>query len=240
MTSLRLDIWSDIACPWCFVGKRRLEAALAVFEHASSVAIIWRSFELDPAAPRVLDGDYAERLARKYRVSKVEGEAMIARMTASAAGDGIAMRFDQIRPGNTFDAHRLLHLAAESGLQGRLKERFVNAYLCEGEAIGDPATLSRLATEVGLDGSEVSDVLGSDRYAAAVRADEAMARELAISGVPFFVLAGRIGVSGAQPAETLLAALQQAWTAVAAESAPTSNSVGVAADAAACGIDGCT
>jgi predicted DsbA family dithiol-disulfide isomerase len=164
MTTLRLDIWSDIACPWCYVGKRRLEAALAQFEHADAVEIVWRSFELDATAPRRVEGDYVERLARKYRASPEQAAGMIERMTATAATDGIAMRFDKIQPGNTFDGHRLLHLAAETGLQGALKERLVRGYLCEGEAIGEPETLARLAIEAGLAEAEVRAVLGSDRY----------------------------------------------------------------------------
>ncbi|MEZ4366204.1 MAG: DsbA family oxidoreductase [Kofleriaceae bacterium] len=232
--TLRLDIWSDLACPWCYVGKRRLEAALAEFEHAAAVSIHWRSFQLDPSAPRQLDDDtpYAERLARKYRVSSAQGQAMIDRMTETAAAEGITMRFDRVRPGNTFDAHRLLHLAATHGQQGVAKERLLRAYQCDGEALGDPATLVRLATELGLDEAEVTAMLEGDRFAADVRTDLALARELGITGVPFFVLGGRLGVSGAQPAGAMLDALRQAWAAAPAMPATT-------ADGAACGPDGC-
>ncbi|MEZ4363033.1 MAG: DsbA family oxidoreductase [Kofleriaceae bacterium] len=238
MASLRIDIWSDLACPWCYVGKRRLEAALARFEHADHVEIVWRSFELDAAAPRQLEGNYVELLARKYRTTAAHGQAMIDRMTATAAAEGIAMRFDKIRPGNTFDGHRLLHLAGERGLQGALKERLVRAYLCEGEALGDPATLTRLAAEVGLDAAEVQAVLSTERYADAVRADEALARELEITGVPCFVLAqGELAVAGALPADEMLQALRTAWSAVAAapgEAGATASEAG-----AVCGPSGC-
>ncbi|HEX8114772.1 MAG TPA: DsbA family oxidoreductase, partial [Kofleriaceae bacterium] len=194
MAKLRIDIWSDIACPWCYVGKRRLEQALARFSHRDDVEVVWRAFELDPSAPRVRDTrqSYAERLARKYGTTPAQAQAMIDRMVDTAAGDGLALRFDHIRPGNTFDAHRLLHLAHERGVQDALKERLLRAYLTEGQVIGEPDVLAPLAREVGLDEREVADLLAGDRCAAEVRQDEALARELGITGVPFFVLAGRL------------------------------------------------
>ena len=235
MAKLRIDIWSDIACPWCYVGKRRLEQALARFSHRAEVEIVWRAFELDPSAPRVRDPaqSYAERLGKKYGTSTVQAQAMIDRMVATAAGDGIAMRFDHIRPGNTFDAHRLLHLAHERGVQDALKERLFLAYLTEGQAIGEPDVLRPLAVEVGLDAREVDELLAGDRCAAEVRGDEALARELGISGVPFFVLAGRLGVSGAQPSDVLLGALERAWR----ELVP--SQIEPIAEGAVCGPDGC-
>lgn len=235
MDKLRIDIWSDIACPWCYVGKRRLEQALARFPHKDDVDIAWRAFELDPSAPRVRDPSqsYAERLARKYGTSPAQGQAMIDRMVGAAAEDGLALRFDHIRPGNTFDGHRLLHLAHERGKQDALKERLLRAYLTEGQAIGEPEVLLPLAREVGLDEQEVRDVLGGDRYAAEVRQDEALARELGITGVPFFVLAGRLGVSGAQTADVLLGALDRAWSELHKPE------LEQFAEGAACGPDGC-
>ncbi len=230
METLRIDIWSDIACPWCYVGKRRLEAALQQ-EGAPPVEIVWRSFELDPSAPKIspTEPPYADRLAKKYGTTPARAGEMIQRMTQVAATDGLDMRFDRIRPGNTFDAHRLLHLAKSRGLQGALEERLFRAYLTEGEALGDPAVLERLGIDVGLDAQEVRDVLGSDRYAGDVRGDQAQARELGITGVPFFVIGGKYGVSGAQSAEVLGSALQRAH----AELATAVDAVGV------CGPDGC-
>lgn len=241
MPQLRIDIWSDIACPWCYVGKRRLEAALAEFPHRAEVEIVWRAFELDPSAPRVRDTteSYAARLARKYGTTAPQAQVMIDRMVATAAGDGIEMRFDRIRPGNTFDAHRLIHLALDDkdrGKQDALKERLMRAYLTEGQAIGEPEVLRALAGEVGLDPAEVAEVLEGDRYAADVRRDEALARELGISGVPFFVLAGRLGVSGAQPVETLQSALDRAWSEIAKQPAIEPESI---VEGAVCGPDGC-
>lgn len=248
MPTLRMDIWSDLACPWCYVGKRRLEKALAQFDHASDVQIVWRSYELNPSAPRFIEGDYVARLAEKYRTTKEKAQEMIQRLVDNAAQEGIAMRFDKIRAGNTFDGHRLLHLAGERGKQSALKERLVHAYLCEGEALGDPATLTRLAGEVGLDEKEVAEVLASERYTDDVRGDEALARELQISGVPFFVLdAGEThyAVAGAQPVEEMLGALREAWTALVAAQpveAPAAAAKGAkdaGDDAPACGPDGC-
>src|SRR5690606_13511384 len=145
----------------------------------------------------------AERLGRKYGTGTAQAELMIRRMTDTAAKDGIERRVDRVRAGNTFDAHRLLHLAGERGRQGELKERLFRAYLGEGEAIGDHATLARLAGDVGLDVDEAAAVLASDAHAREVRADEREAASLGIGGVPFFALAGRFGVSGAQPVDAL-------------------------------------
>jgi predicted DsbA family dithiol-disulfide isomerase len=235
VTKLRVDIWSDIACPWCYIGKRHLEQALDRFAHKQDVEVVWRAFELDASAPRVRDSSqsYAERLARKYGTQPQEAQRRIDHMVGIAAKDGLEFRFDHIKPGNTFDAHRLLHLGHERGMQDAVKERLLRAYLTEGQAIGDPAVLLTLAREAGLDGDEARDVLDGDRYAAEVRTDEALARQLGISGVPFFVLAGRLGVSGAQPADALLSALDKAWAEVVKlELEPF-------VEGAACGPDGC-
>ena len=231
---LRIDVWSDIACPWCYVGKRRLEAALAKFPHREAVEIVWRAFELDPSAPRERDTkvSYAERISKKYGSSVAEAEGMIQRMTDVALADGLDFRFDKIRPGNTLDAHRILHLAGERGRQDEVKERFLLAYMTEGAPIGDPDVLARLAGEAGLDAEEVRAVLASDAHLKAVREDEDEARQLGISGVPFFVLGGKYAVSGAQPAEVLLGALVRTWEEVAARPV-------VHAEGETCGPDGC-
>jgi predicted DsbA family dithiol-disulfide isomerase len=234
MNRLRVDVWSDIACPWCYVGKRRLEAAIGRMAGTGQVDVVWRAFELDPRAPRVQPrgSTYAERLARKYGTSLAEADAMIRRMTSIAAADGLAFRFDLARPGNTFDVHRLLHLAREHGVQGALKERLFRAYLTDGEPIGDPTSLARIAPETGLDRDEVGRVLASDAYANEVRADEEEARRLGIRAVPFFVLGGVYGVGGAQPVEVLCQALVTAM----AEALPEPR----APEGPVCGPEGCT
>ncbi|HVM03365.1 MAG TPA: DsbA family oxidoreductase [Acidimicrobiales bacterium] len=208
---MTVEIWSDVVCPWCYVGKRRFESALARFPHRRQVEVRWRSFELDPSAPAPADADLVGHLAAKYRVSREEARAMNDRVTAVAAGEGLALRLEQARRGRTFDAHRLLHLGAARGVQGALAERLMAAYFTEGEPLADHQALVRAAVAVGLDGAEAGRVLAGDAYADDVRADQADARRLGISAVPFFVVDRRYGVAGAQPADVVLAALEQAW-----------------------------
>jgi predicted DsbA family dithiol-disulfide isomerase len=195
--------------------QRRLEAALARFAHRDEVELVWRSFEFDVSAPpsSAEQGTYAARLASKYGCSVIEAaQVMIDNMTVTAAQEGLDFRFDLARPSNTFDAHRLLHLALEHGRQDELKERLDRATFTEGSPASDFSALRALATEVGLPEIEVDAVLTSDRYCDAVRADEAQARAYGISGVPFFVIDGRYGISGAQPADAVLHALDRAWS----------------------------
>ena len=233
MTPLRVDIWSDIACPWCYVGKRRFERALAQFAGRDGVQLHWHSFELDPSAPaRVPEARQAERLAKKYGMSVQAAEQRITQLSQVAQGEGIVFDFDQLKPGNTFDAHRLLHLAEARGKQDAVKERMLQGYLCEGQAIGEREVVARLAREAGLDPDEVEATLASNEYADEVRADEAQAAALGIHGVPFFVIGERYGISGAQPAELLAQALQKAQRELAA-AAPEF------VEGAACGPDGC-
>lgn len=210
---MRVEIWSDVVCPWCYVGKRRFEAALAAFPHRDDVELVWRSFELDEAAPPSPEvaGDYAERLARKYGRGLEAAQQMIDTMTTTAAAEGLDFRFDLMRPGTTFDAHRLLHLALDRGIQDDVKERLDAATFSEGLRVSDHEALVAVVAEAGLDPQEARAVLASDRYADRVRADQAQARAYGISGVPFFVVDGRYGISGAQPAALLTQALQQAW-----------------------------
>jgi predicted DsbA family dithiol-disulfide isomerase len=211
---MRVEVWSDVVCPWCYIGKRRFEAALARFAHRDEVELVWRSFELDASASpsSAEQGTYAERLATKYRCSVTEAQGMIDTMTVTAAKEGLDFRFDLARPGNTFDAHRLLHLALEHGQQDELKERLDRATFTEGSPASDHSALRVLALQVGLPEVEVDAVLSSDRYSEAVRADEAQALAYGISGVPFFVIDGRYGISGAQPADDVLQTLDKAWS----------------------------
>jgi predicted DsbA family dithiol-disulfide isomerase len=206
-----IDIWSDIACPWCYVGKRRLEEALQQFEHSDEVNVRWHSFELDPSAPAERDGDNAANLASKYGTTLEQAQAMLASMTETAAGDGLELHFERARSGNTFDGHRLLHLALEYGCQDAMKERLMRAYFTEGELISDHATLRRLALEVGLPPSAVDEMLAGDRYAEEVRTDEHTAHRLGITGVPFFAVNRAVGAAGAQSPEYLLEMLRHAW-----------------------------
>ena len=228
---MNVEIWSDIACPWCYIGKRRFEAALADFEHRDEVKVTWRSFELDSTAPAERKGDRAEHLATKYGMSVEQARAAEQQMTERAAAEGLDFRFDIARAGNTLDGHRVLHLAADHGVQDAVKERFMRAYFGEGELMSDHPTLVRLAAEAGLPEDEVRDTLAGDRFTAEVRADQETAYGFGISGVPFFVLDRKFGVSGAQPAEVILESLRKAW-----EARPP---LAVVAEGDSCGVDGC-
>src|SRR3954462_5532374 len=235
---MQVEIWSDVVCPWCHIGKRRFEQALARFAHADEVTSLYRSFELDPDAPRERTGSHDEHLARKYGMTVDRARQLNQQMTETAAAEGLDFRFDRIRGGNTFDAHRLLHWAVEHGKQEALKERLLLATFTDGEPIADPDALARLAADVGLDADEARAVPAGARYAAAVRGDEQQAAAYGITGVPFFVIDGKYGISGAQPAEVLLEVLEKAH----AESRPLTMLGGSAADvdaAASCDDDAC-
>ena len=216
---MQVEIWSDIACPWCYVGKHRFQRALEGFEHRDRVAVTWRAFELDPSAPPERPGDHASHLAAKYGRTLEQVQQMHDEMTAMGAAEGLDLRFDRVRSGNTFDAHRVVHLAAFHGLQDAMQERLMRAYLSEGELMSDHAALARLAVEVGLPATEVEELLGGDRFGAEVRAEEELASGLGISAVPFFVVERALGAAGAQPVEGFAELLAQAWERTQADAA---------------------
>ena len=207
---MNVEIWSDIVCPWCYIGKRRFERALRSFDGGDEVRVTWRSFQLDPEASAWEAGTADERLAAKLGGDMERARALHAHVTALAAEEGLSYRFDRARSGNTFMAHRLLHLAARHGLRAEAKERLMHGYFTEGLAIGDPAQVAAAVAEVGVPEAEARTVANGDAFAADVRADVDRARRLGIGGVPFFVLDGRVGVSGAQPSDVFLQALRQA------------------------------
>ena len=207
---MKVEIWSDVICPWCYIGKRRFEMALANFAQRDDVQVIWRSFELDAQAPRQQPGTLEEMLASKYGVSPQEAAAMNARVSGVAKEVGLEYHLKNARPGNTFDAHRLLHFAAARELGNRASERVMDAYFSEALPVGDRAALARLAPEFGITESDALAMLESDAFADAVRADEARAAGFGISGVPFFVFNEEFGVSGAQTVEVFAEALQKA------------------------------
>ena len=234
--SVRIDIWSDVVCPWCYIGKRRLESALADFEHAADVEVVWHSYQLDPGAPSEPAESVAAHLGRKYGGGPAAGAQMIDRVEAVAAEEGLIYRLHQAQRANTVDAHRLLHLAREEsgpGVQNRLKETLLAAYFTEARNVADHDVLRQVAAESGLDRTRVDEVLASDAYAADVQADIDQAHAYGSSGVPFFVIDGRYGVSGAQPAEAFGEVLRRAW----AEREPSLQMVG---GNEVCGPDGCT
>jgi predicted DsbA family dithiol-disulfide isomerase len=214
---MNVEIWSDIACPWCYIGKRHFEAALAEFEHAGDVNITWRSYELDPSAPAEVPGSSVEIIAAKYGMSAEQAHAAEARVTQTAANAGLDYHLDRSRMGSTFDAHRLVHLAKQHELQDAMKERMFQARFIDGELMSDPETLVAAAVEVGLPEDDVRATLASDRFADEVRADEETAREFGITGVPMFVIDRKFGASGAQPSEQLLGLLRHGWENRAAD-----------------------
>jgi len=208
---MQVEIWSDVICPWCYIGKRRFEQALAQFEQRENVNIIWRSFELDPHAPQQHPGTLEEMLSKKYGVSPQQAAAMNARVSGLAAEVGLDYHLSSARPGNTLAAHRLLHFAASRQLGDRATERIMHAYFSEALPVGDRTALASLAPEFGMAENEALAMLESDAFTDAVRADEARAASFGVSGVPFFVFDEKSGISGAQPVEVFAEALLQAW-----------------------------
>ncbi len=205
---MKIEIWSDVVCPWCYIGKRRLEHALGQFEHAGEVEIAWRSFQLNPDTPPGTAVPALDYLARRFGP---QAKAMTGRVTELARAEGLDFDFDTQLTVNTLDAHRLLHLAAGLGIGDAAKERLLRAHFTEGADLSDHETLTRLLGEAGADEDRVRAVLAGTEYADAVRADIEAARMLGATGVPFFVIDRKYGISGAQPAETFLHALRTAY-----------------------------
>ncbi len=234
---MRIEVWSDIACPWCYVGKRRLETALDRSGHRDEIELVYRSFLLDPAAPSTPGArSMAEHLGDKYGGGAAAGQQMIDRMEASAAEEGLLFRLSEAQRASTVDAHRLLHLAlAEGGspLQGSLKEELLAAYFLQAENIADHEVLRRVSEKAGLDLDRVDEVLGGREYGDAVEHDIREAAALGATGVPFYVVDHKYGISGAQPPEFFLQVLERAWS----EAHPGLELIGDGD--AACGPDGC-
>jgi predicted DsbA family dithiol-disulfide isomerase len=208
---MKIEVWSDVVCPWCYVGKRNLERALGQFAQADKVEIEWKSFELNPDAPPHRPGSYVERISKKYGIPVGEARARMAHLISVGAEAGIDFRFDDMQPGNTFEAHRLLHLAKSRGVQNELKERLFLATFTEGHPIGVRDTLAKLAADVGIPEEDSRRLFESRDYAQEVRDDEVAAMELGVTGVPFFVFDRRFAAAGAQPPDTFVTLLERAW-----------------------------
>ncbi|WP_309080574.1 DsbA family oxidoreductase [Zhihengliuella sp.] len=231
---LRVDIWSDVACPWCYIGKRRFEAALSRVPFRDRVDVSWHSFQLDPGLPEHYDGTELDYLAERKGLPREQVLQMFEQVSSAAAGEGLEYDFDAVKVANTWTAHRLLHLAAEHGAADALKEALLSGHFEHGLDLGSRDELLAAATAAGLPGDAVVRVLDTDAYADAVREDVEQARALGIGGVPFFVLDMKYGVSGAQSAEALEQALTQAWSEL-----PVLQPAAGSAAGAACGVDGC-
>jgi predicted DsbA family dithiol-disulfide isomerase len=234
---MNVDIWSDIACPWCFIGKRRFERALAEFPHRDKVTVTWHSYQLDPTIPERYDGSELDYLAKVKRMDPAQVRGMLDHVTSTAAAEGLEYDFTGLVVANSFAAHELLHLAKEHGVSDTVdtvKEALLSAHFEKAQDIGDRQVLVAIGASAGLDATEVNAALDSRRYRDAVNEDIRQARSLGIQGVPFFVIENTWGISGAQPTELFSQALEQAWR----EKHPLVM-VQPEADAAACGPDGC-
>ena len=214
---MQVEIWSDVVCPWCYLGKKRFEQALAGFEHRDQVQVVYRSFELDPTAPEGVTTPTADRLAEKYGMSPAQADQAQRQMEERAAADGLTFRMGGLLSGNTRDAHRLLQLAKDAGRQDQLMERLHRAYFTDQQSVFDHESLTRIASEAGLDPEDIVDVLATDRYAEHVDTDEQMAQALGATGVPLFVIDRKYGISGAQPPETIASVLERAWREAAVQ-----------------------
>ena len=239
-SKVRVEVWSDVVCPWCYIGKRRFEAAIARSGiPAEEIEVVWRSFELDPSAPQQPVETVAEALGRKYGGGPEAGRAMIDRVQDVAAQEGMTWRHHESLRVRTVDAHRVLHLALDEGgpaLQGRLKEALLAAYFEQVANVADHETLTGIAAQVGLDPARVREVLVGEEYAEAVEADVREAVSLGATGVPFTVVDRRYGVPGAQPVETFLGVLERAWS----DAHPKLDLVSAdPAGGEVCGPDGC-
>jgi predicted DsbA family dithiol-disulfide isomerase len=233
---VKIEIWSDVVCPWCYIGKRRLEQALGEFPHRDDVEVVYRSFELDPTAPVDATESTVEALARKWGTDVTGARQAMARGDQVAAEVGLHFRHHDAPRARTVDAHRLLHLAKDLGFQVELKEALLAAYFSRGESMGDHDVLRKAAVEVGLDQARVDEVLATDEYAGAVLADIDQARAFGATGVPFYVVDRKYGISGAQPTEVFTQVLERAWS----EAHPVLDLVASETTGAdACGPDGC-
>jgi predicted DsbA family dithiol-disulfide isomerase len=211
---MRIDIWSDIVCPWCYIGKRRFEHALAGFAHRDAITpgdIVHRSFQLNPALARDKTAVRRAAMMSKYGMTEAQAREMDARMERTAAAEGLDYHLEGGVTGNTFDAHQLVHLGGVHGIQDQVIERLYRAYFTEQRSIFDEDSLVELGSDAGLDAADARTALRSHAFAEDVQRDIAAARNIGISGVPFFLIDGQFGISGAQPREVFAAALDQAW-----------------------------
>lgn len=231
---MKVEIWSDVKCPWCYVGKRRFEKALADFPHRDDVEVTWKSYQLDPGLPEHYDGTEEQYLSERKGIAPEQLRQMWQHLSQQAEGEGLAFDFDRIVVGNSFTAHRFLHLAKASGRGDAAKEAVLSAHFEQGLDTSDVDVLTSLGTGIGLDEAEIRDTVAGDRFAGDVHRDIQEARTLGVQGVPFFVVDRKYGISGAQPVEVFRQALDTAW-----RQANPLVSLAPSADGPACGPEGC-
>ncbi|WP_367867400.1 DsbA family oxidoreductase [Pedobacter sp. WC2423] len=209
---MKVDIWSDVNCPFCYIGKRKFELALEQFEHKDKVKVEWHSFELDPNAETKPELNAYDYLAEKKGQTREWSVQMHEQVTGAAAEVGLKFNFDQVVIANSFNAHRLIQLAKSKGLDNEIEEQLFIAHFTEGKNIDDAAVLIETGKAAGLDQNDIEALLSDNTFTEEVRADEQIAQQIGISGVPFFIINQKLAVSGAQPPATFLGALEQAWT----------------------------
>ena len=209
---MQLEIWSDIVCPFCYMGKRRLENAMERFPHRDEVQLIWRSYQLDPDVRPLPGTSITAYLAERKGITRDSSQAMHAQLERSAAELGLSYHFDRVVVANSLDAHRLAHLARSKGMQEKMQERLFAAYFTEGRDIGDAETLVGLGADIGLDSSETRAMLAGGQFTDEVLGECQQAQDLGAGGVPFFVIDRRYGFTGAQPSEVILEVLTKAWS----------------------------
>ena len=236
-TRLSVDIYSDIACPWCFIGKRRFEKAVQALPFGNKVDVNWHAFQLDPSLPEHYEGSELDYLVKAKGMPEEQVAGMMQHVAEQAKAEGLNYNFDALRPANSFTALRLLALAKNHGIGNEMKEALLSAHFEKGLDTGDKATLQKLAEEVGLDTAEAAEVLSGDKYTDEVNSDGVRARELGVTGVPFFIFENKYGVSGAQPTEVFEQVLTRVWKEIGGESLQMI--VTPSADGEVCGPEGC-
>ena len=234
--NLKIQIWSDVMCPYCYIGKRRIEKALETFEYKKHVEIEWKSFELDANFPQQSNENIVDHLAKKYQKDTTWAKEMIANMTQNAKNSGLDFHFEKAILANSHNAHRLLHLAKNQNLGDALKEQLLKGYLTDGKNVNDFETLKQIAQEVGLETSQIEEVLHSAKYSNEVKSDIETAHEIGVQGVPFFVFDNKYAISGAQPVEAFTQTLEKAW-----EEGNFKSKIKIlnSTEGDSCGIDGC-
>ncbi len=236
LADMKIEIFSDVACPWCYIGKRRFETALNAFPHKDSVEVLWRSYQLDPTLPQHYDGTELDYLVERKGMDREQLMGMLGQVKDAAEGEGLHYKFEEIVVANSFSAHELLHLAAAHGKADAVKEALLSAHFEHGADIGDREALVSIGTRAGLSAVDINEALDTGKYADEVRNDFAEARAIGVTGVPFFVIDRKYGISGAQPAELFSQALEEAWQ----EANPLTMVDSGSETAESCGPQGCT
>lgn len=236
---MKVEIWSDVACPWCFIGQRRFHTALDGFEHRDEVEVQWRSYQLDPSLPDHFDGTEAEYLSQSKGMPIDQVKQMFTQVSSQAAGEGLNFDFDRVVVANSFTAHRFLHLAKAHGVMDRAKVALLSGHFEHGRDIGDHDYLVVVGTELGIAATEIRSTLDSDEFTTEVHSDIAEARALGVNGVPFFVIDRKFGISGAQPPAAFAEALETAWSQRSPLTVLSGGPGDEYPDGATCGPEGC-